>query len=76
MISRWPKTAYLPDPGYWRRTAALIEALPDDGRVQIAGDVFNGSSMESAIRWGESAASRVAKRLPELTALPNRVGWS
>jgi protoporphyrinogen/coproporphyrinogen III oxidase len=63
LVSRWPRTAYLPEPGYWRRTAALIDALPRDGRVQIAGDLFNGSSMESAIRWGESAAARVAERL-------------
>jgi len=63
VVSRWPRTAYLPEPGYWRRTAALIEALPRGGRVQIAGDLFNGSSMESAIRWGERASARVAERL-------------
>ena len=70
VVSRWPRTAYLPEPGYWRRTAALIEALPSDGRVQIAGDVFNGSSMEAAIRWGESAADRIAERLYRGQGLP------
>jgi oxygen-dependent protoporphyrinogen oxidase len=70
VVSRWPRTAYLPEPGYWRRTAALIEALPGDRRVQIAGDLFNGSSMESAIRWGESAAARVGERLHRGQGLP------
>jgi protoporphyrinogen/coproporphyrinogen III oxidase len=59
VVSRWPQAAYLATPGFWRRSDSLYNALPAGGRVQIAGDLFSASSMESAIRWGERAAERV-----------------
>jgi protoporphyrinogen oxidase len=59
VVTRWPKAGYSPDPGFWRRSADLLDALPADGRVHVAGDLFGAGSMESAVRWGERAAQRV-----------------
>jgi protoporphyrinogen oxidase len=58
-IHRWPKAGYLAEPGFWRRARALLDRLPVDGRVQIAGDLFGAGSMESAVRWGKRAAQRI-----------------
>lgn len=56
VVTRWPQAGYLATRGFWRRTAALLDALPRDGRVQVAGDLFGAGSMEAAVRWGERAA--------------------
>lgn len=56
VVTRWPKAGYLATPGFWRRAAGLLDALPADGRVRLAGDLFGAGSMESAVRWGERAA--------------------
>ena len=58
-ISRWPITGYLANPGFWSRTNALLQAMPDASRVQIGGDLFGAGSMESAVTWGEAAARRL-----------------
>lgn len=58
-VSKWPIAGYLATPGFWRRTRALLDALPADGRVQIGGDLFGAGSMESAVTWGEHAARRL-----------------
>jgi protoporphyrinogen oxidase len=63
VVTRWPKAGYLATPGFWRRSSVLLEALPEDGPVQVAGDLFGAGSMESAVRWGEVAAQRLLKRL-------------
>lgn len=63
VVTRWPRAGYLATPGFWRRSAALLDALPVDGRVQVAGDLFGAGSMESAVRWGELAAQRLIARL-------------
>lgn len=63
VVTRWPKAGYLATPGFWRRSAVLLDALPQDGPVQVAGDLFGAGSMESAVRWGEIAAQRLIKRL-------------
>jgi protoporphyrinogen oxidase len=63
VVTRWPKAGYLATPGFWRRSAALLDALPADGPVQVAGDLFGAGSMESAVRWGEVAAQRLITRL-------------
>jgi protoporphyrinogen/coproporphyrinogen III oxidase len=62
VVTRWPKGGYLATPGFWRRSAALLAALPPDGPVQVAGDLFGAGSMESAVRWGERAAARLLAR--------------
>jgi protoporphyrinogen/coproporphyrinogen III oxidase len=58
-VTRWPKGGYLADPGFWRRASELQRALPADGRVALAGDLFGAGSMESSVRWGERAADRI-----------------
>lgn len=60
-ISRWPLTGYLANPGFWQRTNALLQAMPETSRVQIGGDLFGAGSMESAVTWGEHAARRLIK---------------
>jgi protoporphyrinogen oxidase len=63
VVTRWPKAGYLATPGFWRRSAALLDALPSDSPVQVAGDLFGAGSMESAVRWGELTAARLIARL-------------
>lgn len=58
-VSRWPVAGYLATPGFWQRTQALMQALPQDGRIQLAGDLFGAGSMESAVNWGNEAARRL-----------------
>lgn len=55
-VSRWPRAGYFATPGFWKRTKALLDALPRQGRIQVGGDLFGAGSMESAITWGEQAA--------------------
>lgn len=62
VVTRWPKAGYLAMPGFWRRSAALLDALPSAGRIQVAGDLFGAGSMESAVRWGELTAQRLIAR--------------
>jgi protoporphyrinogen oxidase len=66
VVTRWPKAGYLAIPGFWRRSAALLDALPADGPIQVAGDLFGAGSMESAVRWGELAAKRLVTRFSAL----------
>jgi protoporphyrinogen/coproporphyrinogen III oxidase len=65
IVSRWPMTAYLPTPGFWRRTRQLRDAIPPDSRVQLGGALFGAGGMEAAIRWGEHAAERLRHRAPQ-----------
>lgn len=58
-VGRYWQAGYLCDPGYFRRTAKLLAELPKDSRVQLAGDVFGGGSMEVAVTWGQDAARRL-----------------
>lgn len=59
---RWPQAGYLAEPGFWRRSRTLLDALPAGGRVQLAGDLFGAGSMESSVRWGDRAADRLITR--------------
>jgi protoporphyrinogen oxidase len=59
-VTRWPRAGYLAAPGFWRRARALRQAIPADGRIQLAGDLFGAGSMESAVASGERAAQRLA----------------
>lgn len=60
-VTRWPRAGYLATPGFWQRTEALLQALPQHPRVHVAGDLFGAGSMESAARWGRRAAERIAE---------------
>jgi protoporphyrinogen/coproporphyrinogen III oxidase len=64
-VTRWPVAGYLASPGFWRRSRELLDAIPEDGPVQLAGDLFGAGSMESAVRWGERAADRLLGRAGE-----------
>ncbi|BBY80212.1 FAD-dependent oxidoreductase [Mycolicibacterium pulveris] len=65
VVTRWPMAGYLADPGFWRRSSRLLESLPTDGRVKVAGDLFGAGSMESATRWGERAAEELLRHLDD-----------
>lgn len=62
VVTRWPVAGYLADPGFWRRSSGLLDALPHDGPVKVAGDLFGAGSMESATRWGDRAAADLLRR--------------
>ncbi|MET0984143.1 MAG: NAD(P)/FAD-dependent oxidoreductase [Steroidobacteraceae bacterium] len=73
-VGRYARAGYLATPGYFQRTAQLIASLPQDGRIQIAGDVFGAGSMEAAVLWGERAARNIVtpaqapgERAPEVS---------
>jgi protoporphyrinogen oxidase len=71
IVTRWPKAGYLASPGFWRRSRELLDAIPADGPVQLAGDLFGAGSMESAVRWGERAADRlIAQRVGPTAIVP------
>lgn len=61
MVSRQPRTSYLPDPGFFHRTSHLWNEIGREPRVHVGGDLFNFGSMESAVSSGERAAERLAK---------------
>lgn len=58
-VSRYDRAGYLAEPGYFKRVAAIIDAIPVDCRIQLGGDFFGAGSMEAAVLWGERAAGRV-----------------
>jgi protoporphyrinogen/coproporphyrinogen III oxidase len=58
-ITRWPRAGYLAAPGFWQRACSLLDAIPAECRVQIAGDLFGAGSMESAMNGGRRAATRI-----------------
>lgn len=62
VVTRWPIAGYLAEPGFWRRSKTLLNALPADGPVRVAGDLFGAGSMESATRWGDTAAAALLRR--------------
>lgn len=61
-VARQPRTVCLSDPGYYRRTAKLWEAIGSEPRVHLGGDMMNGGSMEAAMVGGERAAERLLAR--------------
>ncbi|MDB5971508.1 MAG: hypothetical protein JWQ90_3958 [Hydrocarboniphaga sp.] len=68
-VTRWPKAGYLATPGFWQRSRGLLRALPDQTRVQLAGDLFGAGSMESAVRWGKRAADRIIANVAQQDAI-------
>ncbi|MCX2930071.1 FAD-dependent oxidoreductase [Mycobacterium sp. CVI_P3] len=63
VVTRWPVAGYLAEPGFWQRSKILLGALPTDGPVRVAGDLFGAGSMESATRWGDNAAAALLRQL-------------
>lgn len=61
-VTRQPRTVNFADPGFYRRTAALLDSLRHSPRVQLAGDLFGAGCMEAAVVWGERAADRLVAR--------------
>lgn len=62
-VEHQPRTVCFSDPGYYRRTARLWEAIGSEPRVQLGGDMMNGGSMEAAVVGGERAADRLMGKM-------------
>jgi protoporphyrinogen oxidase len=58
-VNRAPFGACFSDPGFYRRTAKLWEAIGTEPHVHLGGDMMNGASMEAALVGGERAADRL-----------------
>jgi protoporphyrinogen/coproporphyrinogen III oxidase len=58
-VARQPRTCMLPDPGFFRRTRRLWDAIGTEPRVHLGGDLFNFGSLEAAVSGGERAAERL-----------------
>lgn len=61
-IGRHAKVCMLPTPGFFRRTRQLWDAVGEEPRVHLAGDIFNFGSMEAAVSSGDYAADRLMAR--------------
>lgn len=61
-VGRHPRVCMLPTPGYFRRTQQLWDAVGQEPRVHLAGDIFNFGSMEAAVSSGNIAADRLMAR--------------
>ena len=62
-VERQPRTVCFSDPGYYRRTVKLWDAIGTEPRVHLGGDMMNGGSMEAAMVGGERAAERLLTTL-------------
>jgi protoporphyrinogen oxidase len=60
-VSRQPRTCGLPVPGHFRRARAFWDAIGQEPRVHLAGDMFIYGSMECAVSIGERAADRLVQ---------------
>jgi protoporphyrinogen/coproporphyrinogen III oxidase len=58
-VERQPRTVCFSEPGYYRHTAKLWDAIGSEPRVHLGGDMMNGGSMEAAMVGGERAADRL-----------------
>jgi protoporphyrinogen oxidase len=58
-VGRYARAGYRAGPGFFQLMSRLIRALPQSGRIHLAGDVFGAGSMEAAVMWGERAASNL-----------------
>lgn len=63
-VSRWPVAGYIAKPGFWLRTRELLNNMPQQSRVGLAGDLFGAGSMESAVTWGLQAADNLLESYP------------
>lgn len=58
-LSRQTRVSYVPDAGFFHRTKQLWDAVGQEPRVQLGGDVFMFGGMEAAVASGERAAARL-----------------
>lgn len=58
-LSRQTRVSYVPDAGFFHRTRQLWDAVGQEPRVQLGGDVFMFGGMEAAVASGERAAQRL-----------------
>ncbi|HEX9684052.1 MAG TPA: NAD(P)/FAD-dependent oxidoreductase [Acidimicrobiales bacterium] len=63
VVGRWRPTAMFGHPGYYREYRRFDELAALDGRVQLAGDYFMTSNVDTATRNGEVAARRLLRAL-------------
>ena len=61
-VHRWPRTGYLPFPGYWRGIKEVRDGLPS-GAVHTTSALFGSGGVERAVLGGERAARRIASAL-------------
>jgi protoporphyrinogen/coproporphyrinogen III oxidase len=60
-VTRWPRMANYNGPGYFKRSAEIVERLPPAARVQVAGDMFTKTHQEGAAAWGQRAAENIIR---------------
>lgn len=58
-LSRQTRVSYVPDAGFFHRTRELWDAIGQEPRVQLGGDIFMFGGMEAAVASGERAAARL-----------------
>lgn len=58
-VSRQPRTCAIPAPGHFRLVRELWDAVGQEPRVHLTGDMFIYGSMECAVKMGERAADRL-----------------
>ncbi|NMO91659.1 FAD-dependent oxidoreductase [Actinomycetospora sp. TBRC 11914] len=59
-VHRWPRTGYLPFPGYWQGIKEVRAGLPA-GHVHTTSALFGSGGVERAVLGGERTARRIAK---------------
>mgnify|MGYP000981840079 CR=1 FL=1 len=58
-LARQTRVSYVPDAGFFHRTRRLWDAIGQEPRVQLGGDIFMFGGMEAAVASGERAAARL-----------------
>lgn len=58
-VSRWANTWMVPYPGYWKAMKEFRERSGQDRLIQLAGDYFATSNINTASTSGEAAARRL-----------------
>lgn len=61
-IGRHARVCMVPTPGFFKRTRMLWDAVGQEPRVHLGGDIFNFGSMEAAVSGGDYAADRLMAR--------------
>lgn len=60
-VARQQRTSYVPEQDFFHRTRALWDAVGQEPRVQLGGDIFMFGGMEAAVASGERAAERLVR---------------
>jgi protoporphyrinogen oxidase len=58
-VGRYSKVCMVPTPGFFKATRKLWNAVGQEPRVHLGGDIFNFGSMEAAVSGGNYAADRL-----------------